>query len=153
MHNIKYILLIVIALLMVGCKKNSFVLSEFIEKAKDNAYLIENNKDGYEEYEYIKNVYYAVNRENAYDIQFLELENDDVAKQFFLLNATEIKKEITNKDYVKSNSYTSYEFYHAENDTKYYIVIRSKNNIIYIDAPINYINEIEEFLSDLDIDF
>ena len=148
----KYFLIIFI-LLLTACKKNSFVLNDFINKANDNAYIVESNKTGYEEYDYIKNIYYAINRENAYDIQFLELINDDYAKQMFLVNASEIKNKITDKDYIKSKSLTSYELYHAENDTNYYIVIRSNNNVIYIDAPIDYINEIEEFLEDLELEY
>ena len=43
--------------------------------------------------------------------------------------------------------------FHAENEETYYLVIRSKENIIYISAPINFINEIEEFLDDLDLEY
>ena len=153
MKKLKYLLLLFILFIVVGCKKNSVIISEFIEKATDNAYIVESNKTGYEDYDYIKKIYYAINRENAYDIQFLELESDNYAKQFILVNVDEIKNKITNKDYVKSNTYTDYEYYHAENDTNYYIVIRSKNNIIYIDAPIDYINEIEDFLEDLELEY
>ena len=152
MKKIKYLLIIVL-LICVGCKKNEVTLSDFISKATDNAYFVEKNMTGYEDYSYIKNIYYAINREDAYDIQFLELENVDYAKEFFLLNANEIKTKITNKDYIKSMSITKYELYHAENDTNYYLVLRSNNNIIYVDAPINYINEIEEFLEDLDLEY
>ena len=153
MKKIKIFCLILFILIVTGCKKNSFTKEEFIDKAKFNGYLIEENMTGYDNYPYIKDIYYAVNRENVYDIQFLILENDDYAKKFFLANANDIKENITKNDYVKSNSLTNYEYYHAENEQKYYIVIRSKENIIYISAPINYINQIEEFLTDLDIDF
>ena len=152
MKKLKYILLIFVFIL-VGCKKNSFTLDEFIDRAKFNGYLIEENNTGYEAYTNIISVHYAVNRENAYDIQFLELDSVDYAKKFFLLNANTIKDNITKNDYVKSKSLSNYEVYHAENESRYYIVIRSEKNIIYIDAPINYINEIEEFLLELDIDF
>ena len=152
MKRIKYLLLILLFLL-VGCKKNSVTLDEFIDIAKFNGYLIEENKSGYEEYPNILDVYYAVNRENAYDIQFLKLNSDDYAKKFFLLNVNTIKENIGKDDYVKSNSLSNYEMYHAENNSTYYIVIRSKENIIYISAPINYINEIEEFLKELDIEY
>ena len=152
MKNIKYFLIIFI-LLLTGCKKNSFTQSEFIETARFNGYLIEENMTGYETYQYIKDIYYAVNRENAYDIQFLVLDSIDYAKQFFLVNVNDIKENITKNDYVKSNSLSNYEYYHAENDSKYYLIARSRENIIYISAPINYINQIEEFLTDLDIDF
>jgi hypothetical protein len=152
MKKLKFILLIFIFIL-AGCKKNSVSLDEFIDIAKFNGYIIENNKTGYETYPNILDVYYAVNRENAYDIQFLKIKDIDYAKKFFLLNVDEIKKNLTSKDYVKSNSSSTYEYYHGENESNYYIVIRSNENIIYIKAPIDYINEIEEFLTDLEIDF
>ena len=152
MKKIVY-LLIICLLIIVGCSNGSFDKQEFINKATDNGYILEENKSGYEAYQYIKSIYYAINRENAYDIQFLELENDDYAKRFFILNADTIKEKITNSDYKKSKSFADYEVFHAENDVEYLNVIRSKNNIIYIDAPIGYINEIEEFLEDLQIDY
>ena len=137
----------------IGCSKNDLTLSSFIEKANDNAYFIENNKKGYESYQYIKEIYYAVNRENAYDIQFLELENEDYAKKFYDVNKNALLEYVNNDTYVKNKNSRDYQVYHIENDSKYYLVIRSKQNILYIDAPIEYINEIEDFLSDLDIDF
>lgn len=152
MKKTKYILIIFI-LLLTACAKSSFDLNKFIDKAQYNGYLIEENKTGYETYTNIVDVYYAVNRENAYDIQFLKLNNVNYAKNFFLLNVDEIKKDLTNKDYVKSDTSSNYEYYHAENESKYYLVARSDTNIIYISAPIGYINEIEEFLHDLEIDF
>jgi hypothetical protein len=152
MRKLKYLLLILL-LIVVGCKKNSVTLDEFIEVARFNGYLIENNKTGYESYDYISDIYYAVNRENAYDVQFLKLDSSETAKKFFLLNVDEIKKNLTTNDYIKSKSLTNYELYHAENSDTYYLVIRSKENIIYISAPINYINEIEEFLEDLDLEY
>ena len=152
MRKLRYLLLILL-FIVVGCKKNSVTLDEFIDIAKFNGYYIEENKTGYESYSYISDIYYAVNRENAYDIQFLKLDNDDYAKKFFLLNVNEIKNNLTTEDYIKSKSLSNYELYHAENDSTYYLVIRSKENIIYISAPINYINEIEEFLEELDLEY
>ncbi len=48
---------------------------------------------------------------------------------------------------------SSYNLYHLETDDSYKLLIRKDENIIYIDAPIDYINEIEEFLSELDVDY
>ena len=79
MKKIKYILIIFV-LLLTACKNYSFDLDKFIDKATFNGYLIENNKTGYETYPNILDVYYAVNRENAYDIQFLKLNGIDYAK-------------------------------------------------------------------------
>ena len=70
MNKIKYLLIIFI-LLITGCKKNSVTLEEFIDIGKYNGYIIEENKTGYESYTNIIDIYYAVNRENAYDIHFL----------------------------------------------------------------------------------
>ena len=152
MKKVKYILIIFI-LLLTACKKNSVTSDEFIDVAKFNGYIIKETMNGYENYPNITNIYYAVNRDYAYEIQYLKTNDTDYAKKFFLLNVSEVQKEIDNESYVKSNSLSNYEFYHAENESTYYLVARSKENIIYITAPINYINEIEEFLEELDIDF
>ena len=76
MKKIFYLLLILV-FLVPGCKKNSVTQDEFIETAKFNGYIMENNKTGYETYPNILDIYYAVNRLNAYDIQFLKLDNVD----------------------------------------------------------------------------
>lgn len=149
----KLFYILILIFMTIGCSKNDLTLSSFIEKANDNAYFIENNKKGYESYQYIKEIYYAVNRENAYDIQFLELINDEYAKKFYDINKNVLLEYVNNDTYVKNKNSRDYQVYHIENDSKYYLVIRSKQNILYIDAPIEYINEIEDFLSDLDIDF
>lgn len=152
MRKRKYLLLILFVFL-VGCAKNSITLDEFIEKATFNGYILKSDKSGYESYEKILNVYYAINREEAYDIQFLELKDAEYAHNFFLLNKEEIKSDITGSDYVKNKETKDYDLYHAENSSKYYIVIRAKTNIIYIDAPLGYMLEIEELLSELDLEY
>lgn len=152
MRRGKYLLLIVF-IFLVGCTSNNITLDEFIEQATFDGYIIKNDKSGYESYNKILNVYYAINREEAYDIQFLELKDDDYAHKFFLLNKEEIKNDITGSDYEKSKNSSNYDLYHAENSSKYYLVIRSKANIIYIDAPLGYMNEIEEFLDDLELEY
>ena len=152
MKKLKYVLIIFV-LLLAGCKRNSFTRTDFTSIAEYNGYLIREDKSGYESYPNIKDIYYAINREYAYDIQFIETDSIEYAKKFILVNVDEIKENITDNDYVKSNSLSNYEFYHAENESTYYIVIRSDKNIIYIEAPINYINQIEEFLEDLSIEY
>ncbi len=146
-------LCLIILFLLVGCTKNTLVLNEFINTAKDDGYIVKEDKSGYEVYRYIKNIYYAINRENAYDIQFIELESDDYAKKFFDLNKDDLSKNVNSNTYVKTKSYSDYAIYHVETDDEYLLVIRSKNNILYVKADINYINEIEEFLSDLDLEY
>ena len=146
-------LLLIIVFLIVGCAKNSVTLHEFIDVAKDDGYIIKEDKTGYEGYQYIKDIYYAINRENVYDIQFIELENDDYAKKFFSLNYSELSKNVDSNSYVKTKSLSDYALFHVETDDEYLLVIRSKNNILYVQADINYINEIEEFLRDLDLDY
>ena len=153
MKKERFVLLIILCLILIGCSKLEITLNEFIEVATFNGYIIREDKTGYESYSQVKSVNYAINRENAYYIQFLELETDDYAHKFSLYNVDEMNKNITSNDYKKTKSSSSYELYHAENDTTYYLIIRSKTNIIYIEAPINYINEIEEFLSELNLEY
>ena len=133
--------------LVVGCSKNSISKEEFIDKASYNGYIVEENMSGYDKYDY------AINRENAYDIQFLELISDDYAKKFFDVNKEETLKLKDNNSYLKTLNYSNYNLCHLETDSKYIIVIRSKNNVLYINASIIYINEIEDFLKELSLDY
>ena len=151
--KLKKIIYILILFLVVGCTTNEVTKEEFLDIADFNGYVLSDNMEEYKGYDYIKSVYYAINREGMYFIQFLELENDDYAKRFFDYNKEDFVKLKTKDSYTKSMNSTNYNLYHLENDSSYKLIIRSKNNVIYIDAPIDYINEIEEFLSELDIEY
>lgn len=151
--KIKKIIILIIIVLVTACSKNEFSKEVFLDRAKFNGYILKEDLSEYKGYNYIKDSYYAINREGMYFIQFLEIENDDYAKRFFEFNKEDIVKLKTSNSYTKSINLTNYNVYHLENDSDYKLVIRSKNNIIYVDAPIDYINEIEEFLSELEIDF
>ena len=149
----KYFLLLLLVFVLVGCKSNLVTIDDFIAKATFNGYIIKEDKTGYEAYPNIINVHYAINRENAYNIQFLELNDDEYAHKFFLLNKEDLKESVNSYDYEKTRNTINYEIYHAETISEYLLVIRSNKNIIYVKAPINYINEIEEFLDELDLDY
>ena len=148
-----YYLLLILIMLTIGCTKNELTKEKFLSTADFDGYIMQNNMSGYENYNYIKNVYYAVSRNGAYDIQFLELENEDYAKKFFELNKSEVSKNVATLSYVKDKSKTNYEIYHVETSSTYYLVIRNNENILYIEAPIGNILEIEEFLTDLELDY
>ena len=149
----KIFVLMAFILLLVGCKKNEITKELFYEIASFNGYILEENKSGYEKYTYVENVYYAINRENAYDIQLLKLKNDDYAKKMFNVNKNELLSYVGDNSYVKKYNKSNYSVYHVETDSDYLLVIRSGEYVLYVDAPINYINEIEEFLEELDLDY
>lgn len=146
----KYLLLILF-IFVTACSNIDLTKEKFLDMASFDGYILENNKQGYEKYDYIKNVYYAIERESAYDIQFIELESDEYAQKFFEVNKKELESVKTSSDYIKRINRNNYHVYHLENASKYFLVLQNKNFIIYIDAPINYINEIEEFLKDLEL--
>lgn len=149
----KKLILLIFCFWLIGCSTYKITVDDFLEKATFNGYIIKNSKAGYEAYDSIKSVHYAINRENAYNVQFLELNSEDYAKRLFKTNVDEVKKDISGDDYQKSKSSISYDLYHAETKLMYKLVIRINNNLIYIDAPIMYINEIEEFLDDLHLEY
>lgn len=140
-------------IVIVGCTRNEFKVEDFLDKADFNGYIVNKDNEKYKNYSYINDVYYAFNREAEYFIQLLVLENDDYARKFFFLNQEEIAKLKDKNSYVKTKNDEDYNLYHLETDSNYRLVIRIKKNVIYIDAPINYINEIEEFLKELNIEY
>ncbi len=147
------IVIIILLFLFTGCSNSEITKDQFIKQAEFDGYVIKENKDAYIGYNYIKNVYYAINREGMYFIEFLELENNDYARRFFEINKEEILKSKESNNYDRSMNSANYSLYHLETATEYKLVIRSKNNIIYIVAPIEYMREIEELLSELNIKY
>ena len=148
-----WFLLIIFLAFIIGCSKREITLEKFLEVAVYDGYFIDKNKTGYENYDYIDEVYYAINRDDTYDIQFLKLKDTNYAKRFFDLNKEDISKNVASLSYVKDKSYSSYDLYHVETSSTYYLIIRNNENIIYIVAPIGNILEIEEFLDDLELDY
>lgn len=148
-----WFIFLIIFIFLIGCSKNNVNLEKFINMAREDGYILKEDKTNYETFNYIKNVYYAINRENAYDIQFIELVNNDYAQKFFLVNKNDLSQKVTNNSYVRTKENSNYAIFHVETDEEYLLIIRSNNNIIYINADINYINEIEEFLTDLELDY
>ncbi len=67
----KKIFLFIIILFIVGCAKNELDKQSFINIADFNGYIIDNDMEKYKGYNYIKDVYYAFNREGMYFIQFI----------------------------------------------------------------------------------
>ena len=149
----KKIVFLLIIFILVGCSKTSINLDDFIETAHMDGYIITSDIKSYEKYSYIKSVYYATSPEESYRIQFLEIENNDYAKKFFDYNKNEMEKFKTNNSYLKTKNISDYNLYHLETDDDYLLIIRSNNNIIYIETSIDYINEIEEFLNDLKLEY
>ena len=151
--KIKKVIIFIILILLVGCTKKTFTVDEFLDIADFNGYIISESTEDYKSYKYVKNVYYAFNREAEYFIQLLVLDSDDYARKFYTLNMEEIAENKDKNSYVKTMNSTDYNLYHLETEEEYKLVIRSKEKIIYIDAPIDYINEIEEFLGELEIEY
>ena len=148
----KYLWLLLF-LFVIGCQRTELSLNTFIEIADFNGYVVEGDKSGYEEYDYIKEIYYAVNREKAYMIQFLEIKDENYAEEFFNVNMEDLKSYEDRNSYIKKYLRNHTSLYHLETEENYLFVSRLKNNIIYVKAPINYINEIEEFFAELEIDY
>lgn len=149
----KIIVIFLFLFILTACGKKEITKENFVDIASFNGYIIENSKSGYEKYHYIKDIYYAINRDNVYFVQLLELENEEYAKKYYDINKQEIIKEENDLSYVKARNKQDYSFYHMENESNYMLVIQSSNKVLYVSAPISYINEIEEFLDEMDLDY
>ncbi len=149
----KMLILLIICLISIGCSYDNLNKEKFVEMAEFNGYILEHNKEEYANYSYVLDVYYAVNRDYEYYIELLELESNEYANSFFNVNRKEIENVQTSNSYIKQKNFTNYNLYHVETDTDYMLVIRSNKLILYVTAPINYINEIEDFLNELNLEY
>ena len=151
MKKIGWFLLILI--FISGCHNSKLIKNTFIEIAEFNGYVLYNTKKDYDKYDYIKDVYYAFNRENAYLIQFIELENEEYAKKFYEINKKNIEQKIDNSSNIQKGEGKSYSYYRVYSNEEYMLVIQNDNNVLYLDAPMGYLDEINTFLNELNLKY
>ena len=150
---IKKIIILFLVVIICGCGKYHLTNDDFISIAAFEGYIVEENMQGYESYQYIKKIYYAINREDAYYVQYFEMIDAEYAKKFFEINKVELENIVSDNTYVKRINRSTYSLYHLENDEDYMLVLQCEDKVIYVVAPIEYINEIEDFLYHLGLDF
>lgn len=151
MKNFKVLLLLVLVVLLSACSSNKEAIDD--EKFKNimekDGFSITSAKDQFSEYDYIEDVYLAIDKNSTYQIEFYELEDDEYAISFYNVNkeifqASETDKSVyTNVDLTESNKYT------LTTEDDYKVLSRIEDTVIYVDVDKEYKEEVQSVLKKL----
>lgn len=151
MKKLKVLLLMALVVLLCACSSNKEALSikKFSQIMQKEGFNIVSVKEHFSEYDYIKDVYLAVEKNNNYQIEFYELENAEYAISFYEVNKEIFKDSETDKnahtnvDLIDSNRYT------LITEDSYKVLSRKKNTVICVDVEKQYKDEIKTILKKL----
>ena len=149
------IVIIIIAIIIgivfakLNKEKISITASEFYNTMFHKGYYVQDSKDQFSEYDYIKQVYIAVDKNYNYKIEFYELSDDSYAIDFYNNNKLifESSKGSTNAE--TSVSLKNYSKYTLISNGKYKVISRINNTVIYLNVDDNYKDIVKGLLDEL----
>ena len=130
-------------------EKTSITASDFYTTMSQKEYNVQDSSNQFSEYNYVKQAYIAVSKNNSYQIEFYELEDDSYATQFYN-NIKSIFESSKGTNSVESNvELKNYSKYTLSSNGKYMIVSRIDNTVIYVNVDNNYKDAVNSLLKDL----
>ena len=149
MKKLRNIILILITFLLVGCgSKKEITSSEFKEITRDNDFYIQDVKEQFSEYDYIKEAMIAV-KSGKYQIEFYVLEDEENALAFYKYNKDvfEASKESTSLyaevDFEHNNRYT------LTTGNEYKVISRINKTVVYVNTTKENKNDVNKVLKKL----
>lgn len=135
---------------LAGCgNKKAITVDEFQSIMSDEGYTVQNAKDQFSEYEYVKDVYIAIDNSSSEQIEFYQLSDDDNAVSFFNNNKQIFEKSKSANSTETSVSIGNNSKYTLTTNGKYKIVSRIDNTVIYADVNEQYKNQVNNILKKL----
>ncbi|MGN1113933.1 MAG: hypothetical protein ACI4RC_02290 [Oscillospiraceae bacterium] len=145
------LLCMVIMFTITGCgKKTALTAEDFKSKTEEKGYTVQEATDQFSDYDYIKKVYIAIDKEQKYQIEFYEIDSSDNASKFFNNNKS-IFEESKSSSCTETNvSLSNNAKYTLTTNGEYKVISRIDNTAIYVNADEKYKSDIKDLLDDLD---
>ncbi len=141
---------IVVLFTLTGCvKKTAITSDEFKNKMESSDYIVQEATNQMSDYDYIKKVYIAINKDSTYQIEFYELSNKDYASNFFNNNKKTFEDSKSSGSTETSVSIGNNEKYTLTTKGKFKVVSRIDNTVIYLNVNDNYKSSVKDVLKDL----
>lgn len=140
--------------LLTGCstKKNSISSEEFKSKMEEKGYTLIEATDQFPTAEYLKKVYLACDVENQsinYQIEFYEFSDDDNAVKFFNQNKAIFEESKSSSSIETSTSIGNNAKYTLTANSKYKVLSRINNTVIFVDVDSKYKDTVNDVLKEL----
>ena len=138
------LILLTVSLCLTGClKKNSISGEKFKVMLDSDNYDVINIKDQITDNVQIKEAYYAVNRDENYKIYYYCYTSEEKAKEKY----DSLKKEINDNNKItttkKEKNIGNYSKLQITTSSKYIVVSRIKETIVYSDENVNLKDDID----------
>ena len=150
----KYKLLGILCLMLLvfttACgKKTAITSSDFKEKMESKGYTVEDATSQFSDYDYVKQVYIALNSDSEYQIEFYELSDNDNASSFFNNNRSTFEQSKSSSSSETSSSVGNTSKYTLTTNDKFKLLSRIDNTVIYLDVSEEYKSEVKDIIKEL----
>jgi len=143
-------LALVIVCLTAGCQKSRTAISAdtFTAKAEEAGYTVQNVAEQFSEGDVndylcaIKGIEPVID----YQIEFAVLHTVDQAKQAYQVNVAVFDSKKGASSSYSTVTLGNYSCYYLTTNGRYYVISRTDNTFIYVDADAKYKKEIDAFL-------
>lgn len=153
MKSVKKFVLGVVCVLLIfmatGCGNKTVMSSaDFKTNMENKDYVVEDATSQFEAYDYVSQVYVAVNSGFTYQIEFYELSDTDSAVSFFNNNQSifeDSKGSVSSESSVSMGNYSKYTL---TTDGMYKVLSRVDNTVIYVNVNDEYKEEVQTILEE-----
>lgn len=130
-------------------EKKSITASSFYTTMSQKGYNVQDANRQFAEYNYIKQAYIAINKDNSYQIEFYELLDDSYATSFYNNNKFIFESSKGNASAETNVGFNNYSKYTLSSNGKYMVVSRINNTVIYVNVDDNYKDTVKDILDEL----
>lgn len=143
------IIVAVIACIFKNLNKEKIPMTteSFKTTMEEKGFDIQNAKDQFAEYDYVKQVYIALNGD--YQIEFYELSDVDYAVGFFNNNKSIFEQSKGNTSANTNVNLKNYSKYTQSSNGKYKVVSRIDNTVIFLNVDDKYKDDVKSLLDEL----
>ena len=119
--------------LLSGCQsKQALTAEDFKSKMEEKGYDLQDCTDQFEGYDFVEQVYVALDDEGSYQIEFYDLSDDAHARDFFSNNVQIFKESKSNMSANTNVSLGNYEKYTQTDSDQFSMISRIDDTVIYV---------------------
>ncbi len=130
-------------------EKTPMTASSFKNSMEQKGYIVSDANSQISEYDYIKQVYVAVDSDYSYKIEFYELSDENYAMNFYNTNKSIFESSKGNASAETSAGLKNYSKYTLSSNGKYMVVSRIDNTVVYLNVDDSYKDTVNNLLNEL----
>ena len=130
-------------------EKTSITASDFYSTMDQKGYILKDAKSQFADYDYVKQVYIAVDSDYTHKLEFYELEDDSYAVNFYKNNKAifeESKGNISAENSIEGKNYAKYTL---SSNGQYMVVSRINNTVVFVKVEDTYKDAVKKILEEL----